>query len=512
MIEVRGVMRGKTAVFLPQTMRLVWQTGLLLGLFLLFFGYVQYGAAGLAGNDGYYHMKMGYLMRQEGLTPTFDVLPYTILNEAAYYDHHLLYHAFLALFATTDPAVDGGVALTQGAKLASMILPSLAFLVAWWLLRGQGVPGTAVYTLALFAISQAFLYRMSMPRAQSLALLLLLLGLHWLLQGQYKRLIPLGFVFVWAYNAFPLLLVVCGAYLLTILLLERRLVWQAVAYPAAGILLGLLINPYFPQDFIFIYHHLLPKIGESATRVGNEWSPYQTWTLVENSGYALAAFVLGILGLAWRKDRADKATLLTLLLALLFGFMLFKSRRFIEYFPPFALLFAAFSLAPLLHEARAWLQERGVAPVLPLILALGLLSYPLVTTLNEARAAVGDTKAADHFADAALWLHHNTPPDSFVFQTDWDDFTRLFFYHSDAVYTAGLDPTFMELYDPDLFALWRDITQGRVEQPSTIIRQQFGGEYVFSDLNHGDFLAQAAEDAGLVELYRDEYAVIFAVK
>ena len=512
MIGARDVMRGKTAVFPPQTIRLVWQAGLFLVLFLLFFGYVQYGAVGLAGNDGYYHMKMGYLMRQEGLTPTFDVLPYTILNEADYYDHHLLYHAYLALFATTDPAIDGGVALTQGAKLASMIMPSLAFLVAWWLLRGQGVPGTAVYTLALFAISQAFLYRMSMPRAQSLALLLLLLGLHWLLQGHYKRLIPLGFVFVWAYNAFPLLLLVGGAYLLTMLLLERRLVWQAVAYPAVGILLGLLINPYFPQDFIFIYHHLLPKIGESATRVGNEWSPYQTWTLVENSGYALAAFVLGIFGLAWRKDRADKATLVTLLLALLFGFMLFKSRRFIEYFPPFALLFAAFSLAPLLREATAWLQKRGVAPVLPLILALGLLTYPLVTTLNEARTAVSDTKAADHFADAALWLHHNTPPDSFIFQTDWDDFTRLFFYHSDAVYTAGLDPTFMELYNPDLFALWRDITQGRVAQPSTVIRQQFGGDYVFSDLNHDNFLAQAAQDPDLVEVYRDEYAVIFAVK
>lgn len=507
--EVQG---EKTAVFPQQPIRLAWQAGLLFSLFLLLFAYVQFGTAGLAGNDGYYHMKMGYLMRQEGLTPTFAALPYTILNEADYYDHHLLYHAYLALFATTDPAVDGGAALTQGAKLASIVMPSLAFLMMWWLLRGQGVPGTAVFALALFAISQAFLYRMSMPRAQSFALLLLLLAVHWLLQAQYKRLLPLGFVFVWAYNAFPLLLVVAGAYLVTMLLRERRLVWPAIAYPAAGILLGLLINPYFPQDFVFIYHHLLPKIGESATRVGNEWSPYQTWTLVENSGYALAAFVLGIFGLAWRKDRADKATLLALLLALLFGFMLFKSRRFIEYFPPFALLFAALSVAPLLREGVVWLQARGVAPVLPLILALGLLTYPLATTLNDARTAVSDTKAADHFANAALWLQRNTPPGTFVFQTDWDDFTRLFFYNSDAVYTAGLDPTFMELYDADLFALWRDITQGEVAQPSRLIRQRFGGDYVFSDLNHGDFLAQAAHDPDLTEVYRDEYAVVFAVK
>ena len=31
----------------------------LLTLFIVGFGLVQYGTAGLAGNDGYYHMKMG---------------------------------------------------------------------------------------------------------------------------------------------------------------------------------------------------------------------------------------------------------------------------------------------------------------------------------------------------------------------------------------------------------------------------------------------------------------------
>lgn len=86
-------------------------------LFLVFitgFAIVQYATPALVGNDGYYHMKMGYLIRTEGIKPDFPYLPYTILNETAYYDHHLLYHVFLGLFATTDPALDGGLALTQG--------------------------------------------------------------------------------------------------------------------------------------------------------------------------------------------------------------------------------------------------------------------------------------------------------------------------------------------------------------------------------------------------------------
>lgn len=481
-------------------------------LFIAGFAVVQYATPGLAGNDGYYHVKMGYLMRTAGLTPDFPYLPLTILNEAAYYDHHLLYHAFLALFATVDPAVDGGLALTQGAKLASIVMPSLAFMAIWWLLRGQRVPYAAVWAVGLFAISEAFLYRMSMPRAQSLSLLLLALGLHWLLQGKYHYLLPLGFLFVWAYNAFPLLLVMAGVYVIATLMVQRQLAWQALAYPAAGIGLGLLINPYFPQNIEFIVGHLAPKLGDSSIRVGNEWSPYRTWTIVRNSGGALTAVLLGVLALGWREKRIEKNTLTALGLTVLFGYMLFQSRRFVEYFPPFALIFAALAVAPLLAAWReTWPAKRPWLHTLaPLALVL-LLAYPLFVTLRDARDLMDNSKPADRYADAALWLRANAPADTMIFQTDWDDFTRLFFYNSDAVYTAGLDPTFMALQNEALFDEWVDITRGRVDEPGRIIQEQFGASYVFSDLKHDGFIEEAEADPLLEEVYRDDDAVIYAV-
>jgi hypothetical protein len=39
----------------------------------------------------------------------------------------------------------------------------------------------------------------------------LALGLHWLLQRRYALLVPLGFLYVWLYNAFPLLLLLAHA-------------------------------------------------------------------------------------------------------------------------------------------------------------------------------------------------------------------------------------------------------------------------------------------------------------
>jgi hypothetical protein len=70
----------------------------------------------------------------------------------------------------------------------------------------------------------------------------------------------------------------------------------------------------------------------------------------------------------------------------------------------------------------------------------------------------------------------------------------------------------MELYDQDLFNEWRAITRGEIDQAGQVIRDRFGASYVFTDLDHGEFLNQAGSDPLLVELYRDEYAAIFAVE
>ncbi len=490
----------------------VWLAGL--GVFAVavaLFAVVQWATPGIVGNDGYYHIKMAYLMRQEGLTPAFEALPHTILNADAYYDHHLLFHLFLAPFAPTDPVVDGGAALSRGAKIATVILPALGVVALWWLLRAQRVPYAAVWAIALFAVSEAFLYRMSMVRAQSGSILFLILALHWLLNGKYRRLAPLGFLYVWFYNAFPLLLVVTGVYVVAVFMLERRLAWQPVVWASLGIALGLIVNPYFPENVVFIAGHLLPKVGESVVPVGNEWSPYQTLTLLNNSGPALAAVLLGALALGWREERLDKASLAGLGLVGVFGLMLFQSRRFVEYFPLFALIFLAFSSAPLL---RAWRAQGAARPAIRLAVA-GLagvvLAGLLFVSIRDARALVANSKPSDQYAAAMLFLRAEAPDGVTIFQLDWDDFTRQFFYFDDARYINGLDPTFMQLHDEDLYEEWVDITRGRVDKPGAIIRDRFGAAYVFSDLAHEAFMADAADDPLLEEIYRDEYAVIYAV-
>ena len=483
---------------------------------LVFLALIQFTSPDLPGNDGYYHIKLAYVMRTEGLKPDFRWLPLTILNPREFYDHHFLFHVALIPFTYGD--------LRLGAKWASVIFASLAFLALWSLLRRQRVPYAWLWSLGLLAISEAFIYRMSIPRAQSLSLLMLVIGLDWLLAGKHNRLLYLAFVYVWLYNAFPLLFGLAGIYVVATWVSEGRLVLRPLFYTAAGILLGLVINPYFPFNIIFAYQHILPKLVEATSvNVGSEWYPYNTGQLMRNSPLALVAFMAGALALGLSGRRMPVRTTMAFLLACLFGLMLFQSRRFIEYFPAFALIFAAFAWSPIIlaysrypqnardHESSKIQLHSYLRKHLPAIILAVFIVPGLLLTYKDARENIGGSKSYTFYREASAWLESNTPPGGRVFQTDWDDFPRLFFYNTHNTYLVGLDPTYLQLYNTDLYDEWVEITQGRLEQPSRSIEARFGGQYVLTDLQHGAFIERAAEDPGLVEVYRDNQAIVYQV-
>jgi hypothetical protein len=493
-----------------------WRTGLLLWLvFGLFLALAQFSSPDLPDNDGFYHIRLAYLMRTEGLKPDFPWLPLSILNQREFYDHHFLFHVALMPFTFGD--------LRLGAKWAAVLFASLAFLSTWNLLKNQRIPYAALWACGLLAVSEAFIYRMSITRAQSLSLAVLMVGLDWLLRRKYSRLGWLAFLYVWLYDAFPLLLALVGLFTLGSWLIERRLDVRPLVYSAIGTGLGLIINPYFPHNILFAYLHILPKLsGATEVRVGNEWYPYETAQLLKNSLLALVASVSGALALGFSGRRMDLRTGVSFGLACLFGLMLFQSRRFIEYFPAFALVFAAFAWTPLFAEAGSASQQRSqrfsfgrlreyVQARLPALALLLVLLPGSWLTLRAAKASLQASKPYGTYAGASAWLAANTPAGARVFQTDWDDFPRLFYYNTHNTYLIGLDPTYMLLYDADLYHTWVDITQGKVERPARVIEREFGASYILTDLRHQAFLRQAAQDTGLVEVFRDQDAAVFQV-
>ena len=467
-------------------------------LFCIAMALVQFSSPDLVDNDGFYHIKMAWLMRTQGLKPAFPWLPLTILNSREYYDHHFLFHAALMPFTFGN--------LVLGAKWAAVIYSGLAFLSVWYLFEQQKVTHAWLWALGLLGVSEAFLYRMSIPRAQSLSLAVLTLGLAWMLNGKRPlRLALLAFVYVWLYDAFPLLLVLTIMYTIAAGITEGRLDLRPLFYVSMGLILGMLVNPYFPYNIIFAIRHMLPKlVATTSAQVGNEWYPYNTAQLVNNSFPALAALASGVfaLGLAGRK--MELRTALGLLVSLMFGLMLFQARRFVEYFPPFALVFACFAWEPFFPVAEG--RKRWSV----LILSAAVLTAGIFS-LQSARTGIQKTKSATLYAGASAWLAANTPEAARVFQTDWDDFPRLFFYNTHNTYLIGLDPTYMQLENPDLYHLWVQVTQGKVENIAEVVEGKFAARYILSDLMHVDFIRKADADAGLKQVYRDDEAVIFQV-
>lgn len=478
-------------------------------LFLLFFtgmAIIQFSTRDLPDNDGYYHIKLAWLMRTEGLKPEFTWLPLSILNQEDYFDHHFLYHVALIPFTFGD--------LRLGAKWAAVTFSALAFLSIWYLLDGQKVPYAWLWAFGLLGISEAFLYRMSIPRAQSLSLGFMALGLAWMFDGKYKPLAVLSFLYVWTYDAFPLMFALAGLYSFAVFLLEKRLDLRPLLWVGVGIAAGLLVNPYFPNNLIFIYHHLLPKIQlAESIRVGNEWYPYTTSQLLGNSLPALVAFGSGclVLGLVGRKMNTQTAT--AFLVVLLFGVMLFNARRFVEYFPPYALIFTAFAWSAMFDVDRSVEQKPlGQMQVFAFVVILSFANIAgMVKAFPKVQHQMAGSKPYDLYAGSSEWLVQNTAEGDRVFQTDWDDFPRLFFYNTHNTYLVGLDPTYMQIYDADLYDQWVSITRGEVENPARFIRSRFGSRYVHSDLKHGDFIKQAVNDPGLREVYRDDQSVLFEV-
>ncbi|MCC6175350.1 MAG: hypothetical protein IT305_08630 [Chloroflexi bacterium] len=497
------------------------------------FSYVQWATPSIVGIDGYFHIRFAEIMRERGLgmflAVPFPWLQTTILNPAEFTDHHLLFHLLLTPFTFGD--------LRIGAKLAAVIFASSALLVVYQLMAEHRVKASLVWLIVALASAGPFLYRLSMTRRQSLTLLLLLLALYLAFSRRQRWLLPLGFAFTWLFDGFPVLLGVCGAAFLGAWWETRRPSWGLVLFPAIGVLLGNVINPYFPNNILFSYLHMLPKVfqlfglthGDAVIQVGNEWYPYGCndlsnpfgdCFLIETNWLAIVLVPLGFIPILLdarpsRLRSLDGKVVALGIIACTFLVLFLRSRRWIEAEPAFATLFCAFAWNRALPERVTEPLRSLFTPRREVVMAaaaLVLIAPLLWQSVQQGRGDVKSTRDHTRYRDAAQWLVANTPPGARVFATDWDDFPELFYWDTHNTYLVGLDPTYMYLYDGPLYLQWRAITRGQVEQPGALIRDEYDSGWVFTDRDHGSFLRNAAADPDLVQVYADRSAVIFAVR
>ena len=487
--------------FQPLLLALV-AVGLSFGLFT----YIQFASPHLVDVDGYYHIKTAALIREQGVPLSFPWLKLTILADTQYADHHMLMHILQIPFTFLGD-------LRLAAKWSAITFATVAFMTYYFVLCRYEVRYPLLWLLLLFAASPAFLFRMSMPRGQSLSLALQILTFHLLMTRNVVGVALVSAIFVWTYNAFTILLPLVGAALLAQGIATRTLALRLVGAVSVGILIGLIVNPYFPRNILFLWNHIVPKLlaSEYATSVGAEWYPYNSWLLLFNAKFAFVAY-LGAILITNRDEWAqDQPRTFWALIATLYFVLLCKSRRFIEYFPPAALLFLAFS-------SRQWVEAQNWTSVFPpkrAIAGIALASLMLVlggyTTIAAVRSEIATSPPTNRYQGGAAWLAAYTAPGTPVFHTDWDDFPMLFYFNTHNTYLVGLDPDFMRLKDERRFRAWEAITRGEVAAPEDTILNEFGCTYVLTDNEHREFIAVATKSPRMEKVYADEAVTIYRV-
>lgn len=462
---------------------------------------LQLTTSHLASIDGYFHIRYSALLRDagwRGFPPTFPWLPLTILSADRYFDHHFLFHWWLALFAGMDLVIGAKIAAALGAAVA--LISVYAVLVSfrvwqahWWMLAGMSVaPG--------------FQYRLEMPRVQSWSLTCLIIALPLFVRERTIALFVLAWVFTWLYNAFPFLLALGVCVLAARGWVSREIVWRPLASATAGVACGLVINPYFPHNVRFILHHYGAKLTHGAGQpVGSEWYPP---LLAEWLGWGglLALCIAAATALYRMRDELTVERLAAALAALLFLVCYWRSTRFVEYFVPFATCAVALMGSAAVHEQWPRLRpEWQRAGRMVLIVALAATTVMAAVLMRR-------RPNANQYAGAANWMRAHTPPGSLIFLADWDDFPLLYFHNTANTYSLGLDPSYLSERDPALFETWRAAVEGRLPSPAETIRTRFGAVAAFADHQQTAFIASMDADPHARRGFADAAGIVYVMQ
>ena len=501
--------------------------------------------------DGYYHIKWSQLLwenfSQGKWLPTFQWLPLTVLNPQDYNDHHFLFHLLQIPFLWFFEPV-------MAAKVATVTFASLAVFSVYWLLYRYDVDYLLVWLAAILTCANMFYYRMNMAKAPPLTIIITVLGIYLLFERKYVWLLPLMFAFVWTYSLFPLLFIAAVIWALIIGWNEQKFEWRPIFYTGVGMIAGNIINPYFPSNLKLFWEHAYTKIkigSDFAVAVGGEWYPYSGMELLTHFPVAMLAMLIGYILFMPRNGKLpEKATFFLTFVSILLAAQ-FRSKRFAEYFPPFAILFAAFSLQafrvphtlqlpedfkrdiePYLDaDKKTEKQERYGTLKLSAVTALGVI-LTLWFVLNVKgfhsfgvdQEGLAETIAGNdsdyRYRRAMAWAtgkddtgKENVPAGERFFNCNWDDFPKLFFLDTKHTYVYGLDPNYLYSENPELYKLLLDITGGKTNDAAPLIRERFGANYIFADAKENeDMIAKMLESGWVDIIYEDDEARILKIR
>jgi len=451
-----------------------------------------------SATDGYRHATQAWRLVNEPKAMFADPWHLAYLWSRpvdGWFGYHVLLAPFVLIFER----------ITAIKMFTSIVFGSIAY-VMFRLLTHLGASYRVLWVLLALTGCSVTLSRATSVRPFLLSLLLTLLAALFTVEDRAWKLGLVSLIHGASYSIF--FMVGLGPAMWLLLRRDRRSLVMAVVC-ASGVGLGLLANPYFPENVKFdFYQASVVSISRAAhVQIASELSPADWWSLAACLPAALpwlAAVALRLF--KWRETSQSAPPAENLLLALSAVTFLetLNVVRTLDFFIPFSILFAAATLSPYLKGRRADVAVAGL-----------LLAIPCAANVYLTLGFEYSSPKVDRFRGAAAYLKANATGE-LVMNTEWaPDYFFLFYLNDRSRYVIGIDPTFTYRTDPRKYWLWRhiyldepgtcgqEICSDRVD-PVIATRDEIRARYVVIDHVRSPVLEAAfRRHADVSEVYRD---------
>ncbi len=412
--------------------------------------------------DRYYHLGITRLMSEHGLLRT---LPQAEdIGWAKHFpEKEFLFHA-LTWFADRLGGLDAVMLLVP-------LLGTAIVLVLYWTLSRVCRPWQAMLFSTLIPLAySAFIFRLTILRPHLLAILFFVLLLLAILRRRNWLLAIACAGFALSYHAFYIpMLVLALAYFLKWRPESKG--WRPLAWGLGGLVAGLVVNPYFPDNIIMGVIHLGIAMGSDAPPAAEFGTEIQHLT----GGQLFAAlgfnfFLLAVVASQrWFRQESDaRGADLRLLFALTLVLTLLslKSIRATEYAIPSLVLLVGYFVQ---RVDRPWWTAALIGPLLILQGTTAFQYYSRMWTEPQGRNA-------GWFLSAISALPPT--PGKKVYTCQWDAGAYLLFARPDLRFVDLLDPTFLWQAAPDKYLVRQRLNRGGSAHPQAELRRTFHADYV----------------------------------
>lgn len=424
-------------------------------------------------HDGYYHYVISKLIWQNPFWVDIEWLPLTILGKEGP-DHHWFWHLIVAPFALFK---NDFVGLKSAIIFTGAAMPAVVCLAA----RLLAVPCASVFGFLAVLGSTPTLARFLMLRAQNLAVLLIILSIFAIIRKKRILLGILSFCFIQSYHGAVILFPILAVCLTVNYWSSREIDLKSAIAIFAGFCLGLVLNPWYPDNISYLLFHTVFKVQNQLNlAVGKEWQAPVLALLLEISIPVLAVFSFFLV--AWgiqvkrKKVKPGPDTLALIALSAMFLVMFKLAIRFNEYFVPVAAVCCGLLFRDIVGSFEAKGKRYGMLLLLPVI------CFCVFGETGARTHYVDNSKRGpDAYGEIARHLDSHAKKHDMVYSNYWGAFPLIIWHTAKVNHVNGLDPNYLAFQNIDLFVEWAKINANLVKPETDLseyIYERFKADWI----------------------------------